>query len=107
VIEVEITPSIPEDRVAPNTFGEIPSWLDLVKRRRATLALGRQDLQIESLVPFLSGVMILRVSPDHVVLDVTETSPTVILGGEPGFRPFYEVVATGKTSAVATQIVMV
>jgi hypothetical protein len=51
--------------------------------------------------------MILRVSPDHVVLDVTEASPTVILGGEPGFRPFYEVVATVKTSAVATQIVMV
>jgi hypothetical protein len=51
--------------------------------------------------------MILRVSPDHVVLDVTEASPTLIVGEEPGFRPFYEVAATGKTSAVATQTVMV
>jgi predicted amino acid racemase len=79
----------------------------LVKRRRATLALGHQDLQIESLVPFLPCVTILRTNPDHVVLDVTEASPTLIVGEEPGFRPFYEVAATGKTSAVATQTVMV
>lgn len=107
VIEVETKPSAPEGRVAPNAFGEVPSWPDLGMRRRAILALGRQDLQIESLVPSRPGVMILGASSDHLVLDVTEASPTVILGEELGFRPLYGPVTTGMTSTVATQIVVV
>ena len=107
VLEVETKPSVPEGRVAPNAFGEVPSWPDLGMRRRAILALGRQDLQIESLVPLRLGVTILGASSDHLVLDVTEASPTVILGEELGFRPLYGAVATGMTSTVATQMVMV
>jgi len=106
VIEVETKPSVPEGRIAPNAFGEVPSWPDLGLRRRAILAMGRQDLQIESLIPKRPGVMILGASSDHLVLDVTEASPTVLLGEELEFRPLYGAVATGMASAVATQIVI-
>jgi predicted amino acid racemase len=105
VIEIETKPSVPEGEVAPNAFGEIPHWPDLGPRRRAILALGRQDLQIESLVPERSGTHILGASSDHLVLDVTEASPTVYLGEELVFRPLYGAVATGMASAVARQIV--
>jgi len=105
VIEVETKPSVPEGRVAPNAFGEVPSWPDLGARRRAILALGRQDLQIESLIPARPGMTILGASSDHLVLDVTEASPAVRLGEELEFRPLYGAVATGMASAVATQIV--
>jgi predicted amino acid racemase len=105
VIEIETKPSVPEGEVAPNAFGEIPHWPNLGPRRRAILALGRQDLQIESLVPERSGTHILGASSDHLVLDVTEASPTVYLGEELVFRPLYGAVATGMASAVARQIV--
>ena len=105
VIEVETKPSAPEGRLAPNAFGEIPEWPDQGLRRRAILAMGRQDLQIENLLPRRPGVTILGASSDHLVLDVTEASPPVILGEELEFRPLYGAVATGMSSTVARQII--
>lgn len=105
VIEVETKPSIPEGKLAPNAFGDIPHWVDLGLRQRAILALGRQDLQIENLLPRRPGVVILGASSDHLVLDVTQASPTVRLGEELEFRPLYGAVATGMASSAATQVV--
>ncbi|MFZ5821062.1 MAG: alanine/ornithine racemase family PLP-dependent enzyme [Chloroflexota bacterium] len=106
VIEVEVKPSAPEGRLAPNAFGDIPHWPDLGARRRAILALGRQDLQIESLIPKRPGVTILGASSDHLVLDVTEASPPVHTGEQMEFRPLYGAVATGMASAVAQQVIL-
>ena len=105
VIEVETKPSVPEGPIAPNAFGETPEWPDLGERRRAILAVGRQDLQIESMIPLYPGVSILGASSDHVVLDVTEANPPVRLGDELTFRLLYGAVATGMASSAATQIV--
>jgi predicted amino acid racemase len=105
VIEVETKPSKPEGIAAPNAFGEIPEWPDLGCRRRAILALGRQDLQIESLVPQRKGVQIIGASSDHLVLDVSDASPPVRLGEELAFRPLYGAVATGMASGAAKKIV--
>jgi predicted amino acid racemase len=105
VIEVETKPSVPEGPIAPNAFGETPEWPDLGDRRRAILAVGRQDLQIEGMIPLWAGVSILGASSDHVVLDVTEAEPPVRLGDELTFRLLYGAVATGMASSAATQIV--
>jgi predicted amino acid racemase len=105
VIEVETKPSNPEGHVAPNAFGDTPRWPDLGPRRRAILALGRQDLQIESLLPQQPGITILGASSDHLVLDVTDADPPVRLGDELTFRPLYGAIATGMASSTATQVV--
>lgn len=103
VVEVETKPSAPEGPVAPNAFGEVPTWPDRGPRRRAIAALGRQDLQIECLVPHRPGVVILGASSDHLVLDVQEAEPPVRLGEELHFRPLYGAIATGMASRAATQ----
>lgn len=105
VIEVEVKPSVPEGRLAPNAFGDTPQWPDPGSRRRAILALGRQDLQIESLIPKRPSVTILGASSDHLVLDVTEASPPVHTGEQMEFRPLYGAVATGMASKVAQQVI--
>lgn len=105
IVEVECKPSLPEGPVAPNAFGEIPRWPDLGTRRRAILALGRQDLLVENLVPNRAGVTIIGASSDHLVLDVTEADPAVSLGEELSFRAMYGAVATGMASNAATQVV--
>ncbi len=105
VIEVETKPSVPEGPIAPNAFGEIPQWADLGPRRRAILAVGRQDVQIESLEPRRPGLTIIGASSDHLVVDVTEADPPVHLGDELEFRPLYGAVATAMTSSAATQVV--
>ncbi len=105
VIEVETKPSVPEGPVAPNAFNEIPEWPDLGPRRRAIVALGRQDLQIESLVPHRPGATILGASSDHLVLDVSAADPPVRLGEELAFRMLYGAIATGMASRAATQVI--
>jgi len=105
VIEVETKPSVPEGRIAPNAFGETPHWEDRGPRRRAILALGRQDLQVECLVPARAGVVIVGASSDHLVLDVEEACPAVQVGEEMEFRPLYGAVATGMASRAATQVI--
>jgi predicted amino acid racemase len=105
VIEIETKPSVPEGPIAPNAFGDTPEWPDLGLRRRAILDLGRQDLQIECLVPYRAGVVILGASSDHLVLDVTEARPPVQLGEELLFQPLYGAVATAMASSAATQVV--
>jgi ornithine racemase len=105
VIEVETKPSLPDGPVAPNAFGQLPHWPDLGPRRRAILALGRQDLQVECLVPHRPGVAILGASSDHLVLDVTAADPPVRLGDELSFRALYGAIATGMASQAATHVV--
>jgi predicted amino acid racemase len=105
VIELEVKPSAPEGPIAPNAFGDTPQWPDLGPRQRAILALGRQDVQIESLSPNRPGVAILGASSDHLVLDVTEAEPPVRLGEEMAFRPLYGSVATAMASSAATQVI--
>jgi len=105
VIEVETKPSKPEGPVAPNAFDEIHHWADRGRRRRAILAVGRQDLRIESLVPHRPGVAIVGASSDHLVVDVTEAEPPVRVGEELAFRPLYGAIATGMASRTTTQVV--
>jgi predicted amino acid racemase len=105
VIELETKPSAPEGPIAPNAFGETPQWPDLGPRQRAILALGRQDLQIECLVPRRPGVSILGASSDHLVVDVTQAKPPARLGEELAFRALYGAVATGMASSAATQVI--
>jgi predicted amino acid racemase len=105
VIEVETKPSLPEGPLALNAFGHTPHWEDLGPRRRAILAMGRQDLQIDSLRTKRPGVTIVGASSDHLVVDVTEAVPPVHLGDELEFKPLYGAVATGMASSSATQVV--
>ena len=105
VIEVETKPSVPEGPIAPNAFGDVPQWPDLGPRQRAILAMGRQDLQVESIRPQRPGISILGASSDHLVLDVTEAEPPVRLGEELWFRLLYGAIATGMASSTATKVV--
>ena len=105
VIEVYVKPSLPEGPIATDAFGDTPQWEDLGPRKRALLALGRQDLQIEALRPRRPGVSIVGASSDHLVVDVTEADPPVHLGDEMLFDPQYAALATGMARYDVTQVV--
>jgi predicted amino acid racemase len=105
VVEVETKPSAPEGPLAPNAFGEIPTWEDRGMRRRAILALGRQDIQVEGLVAQRPGITYIGASSDHLILDVTEAEPPVAVGETLVFRPLYGAIATAMASSTAVQVV--
>lgn len=81
VIESLTKPSVPLGQVMRDAFGGIPSFSDRGLRKRVIVAVGRQDVVPEGLVPEITGVEILGASSDHLILDVEE-APQPISSGD-------------------------
>ncbi|MCE5259684.1 MAG: alanine/ornithine racemase family PLP-dependent enzyme [Chloroflexi bacterium] len=68
VIESKVKPSSPIGTIAQDAFGQVPVFEDRGDIKRAIIALGRQDADIQTLKPRLP-VRILGASSDHLVVD--------------------------------------
>lgn len=98
VIECKRKPSLPEGERGRDAFGREPAFEDRGVRRRAILALGRQDCAIEGLTPLREGIEVVGASSDHAVLDVTAAPESVEVGDSLGFRPGYAALARGAVA---------
>jgi predicted amino acid racemase len=94
VIEVQTKPSLPDGEIGLDAFGGVPTFVDLGERRRAIVAMGKQDLLVDSLTPQRHNITIVAASSDHTVLDVTDAFPPVEVGDELVFDMTYSGVAT-------------
>jgi len=92
VIEVNVKPSVPIGRIAQDAFGHVPSFTDRGMRRRAILALGRQDVEPEGLLPLQPGIEVIGASSDHLVLDTTDFAGEVMVGQVFTFVPNYSAL---------------
>jgi ornithine racemase len=102
VIELQEKPSLPVGVLGQDAFGEYPSFVDRGVRRRAILAIGRQDVAIDGLTPLLPGAIVLGASGDHLIVDVEE-SPKVRVGDTISFTPGYgSMLALSTSSYVKT-----
>ncbi|SDB97202.1 alanine/ornithine racemase family PLP-dependent enzyme [Shouchella lonarensis] len=87
MIEVQTKPSYPQgERAQMNAFGAIPTFKDKGTRRRAIVALGRQDMDLSGLIPTVPGITIEGASSDHVVLDITDSPYDYDVGEAITFR---------------------
>ncbi len=98
VIEVRQKPSLPEGELGRDAFWNVPTFVDRGVRRRAILALGRQDVAPENLAPLDRGMIVLGASSDHLLVDVDEAADPVRLGDEVRFRPNYAGILQAMTS---------
>jgi predicted amino acid racemase len=89
VIELKEKESRPYGEVGRDAFGKVPMIEDRGKRKRAIIALGKQDVEIESLIPLDKGVKILGGSSDHIILDVQESEVDYRVGSQMEFVPLY------------------
>jgi len=105
VIEVAKKPSRPFGRIGQNAFGEVPSFEDRGVRKRAVLALGRQDVDPDSLAPCMPGVTVLGASSDHLLCDVEDAREAVRLGDVLTFVPGYSALLRASTSPFVEKVV--
>lgn len=99
VIECKVKPSKPIGTAAQDAFGNVPSFVDRGERRRALLALGRQDAPPEGLAPVDPRVEVLGASSDHLVLDIDALPAAPEIGEAIAFTPGYSAVLALFTSA--------
>jgi predicted amino acid racemase len=95
IIELKSKPAQPWGALGQTAFGDQPPRPGTGLIRQAILALGRQDVDPDGLVPE-PGVTILGASSDHLVLDVGDLPLSV--GDEVSFALNYSALVRAMTS---------
>lgn len=98
IIELQTKPSLPIGEIGKDAFGETPSYEDRGYRKRAILAIGKQDADIGSMTPLDPKVGILGASSDHLILDVTDSENAYQVGSVVGFKLGYGGLLKAATS---------
>jgi predicted amino acid racemase len=89
---------MPEGEITINAFGEAVEFEDIGERRRAILAVGRQDTDYEGLECLEEGVQIVGCSSDHLIVDVTDAIKDLQVGDVVEFSISYGGILAGFTS---------
>lgn len=90
IVEVKKKPSLPYGETGLDAFGNAPKFVDNGVRKRAIVALGRQDVPIEGILPLDPGIAVLGASSDHMILDVTDARDDLAVGDQISFRLNYQ-----------------
>ncbi len=73
IIEARVKDTLPSGKQGLNAFGEKIEYIDLGKRKRAILAIGKQDVDHDDITPLDDRVHIFGSSSDHLIVDITDT----------------------------------
>lgn len=101
--EVRVKPTMPVGETGRDAFGDIVSFEDRGRRLRGILAIGRQDVHIDSLVPLDEGVKIITASSDHLLVDLEDCPARPAVGDILRFRPGYAGMLSLSTSPYVTK----
>ncbi|HOJ84832.1 MAG TPA: alanine/ornithine racemase family PLP-dependent enzyme, partial [Bacillota bacterium] len=89
--------------IGQDAFGNVPYFEDRGIRRRALLALGRQDVDPEGLIPLEPGIEILGASSDHLICDIEDAALPVEVGSILEFKLTYSALLRASSSPYVTK----
>lgn len=98
IVELKEKPSTPEGKMAFAGEGRGYRIIDKGRRRRAILAVGKQDIDYTGLYPEAEGVAVLGASSDHLITDISELQKTVEVGDKLKFKLNYSALLRAMTS---------
>jgi predicted amino acid racemase len=104
VIELKTKPAVPIGTAGFDSFGKTPVFEDRGNRRRAIVAIGRQDVNIEGLTPLNDRYYILGASSDHLIVDVTDGEEDITVGAVITFRLKYQGLLSTTTSKYVKKV---
>ncbi len=102
IIELKHKESTPKGIVGLDSFGQIPNQKVGGIRKRAILAIGKQDVYPDHMSPVDDKIGILAASSDHLIVDVTDSSVEYQVGGEIRFKLSYPGILSTTTSKFVT-----
>jgi len=70
LVEIQEKPSFPIGTRSVDAFGKTREYTDCGMMRRGILAVGRQDVPIEELIPVENQVQVIGGSSDHLIVDL-------------------------------------
>ena len=102
IIELKEKEYTQKGKVGLDSFGQIPSQMVGGKRKRAILAIGKQDVYPDHLTPLDDKITILGASSDHLIVDVTDSSVKYYVGEEIRFKLSYPGILSTTTYKFVT-----
>ena len=102
--EVRVKPTLPIGKIGMDFSGNVPVFDDRGNRLRGVLAIGKQDVRIEGLVPLDEGVEIITASSDHLLVDLEDCTREYKAGDTLRFRPDYPAMLSASTSSYVQKI---
>jgi len=104
IIELKEKKSYPVGEIGLNAFGEKPEFIDRGNRKRAILAIGKQDVDQSNLEVMDENLIILGASSDHLVLDVTDSKKEYQVGDIVEFKLDYGSLLQLTTSPYVKKV---
>lgn len=99
IIELKEKPTVPwGESGLTNSYGETINFIDRGIRKRAIIALGKQDVNIDGIFPVDEKIIINGGSSDHIILDVTDSNHNYKVGDIIEFNLNYSGVLSLMTS---------
>lgn len=105
IIEIKDKPSVPIGEIGMDAFGKTPTFVDRGVRKRIICAIGKQDIDFDSLIPLDDGIEILGGSSDHLILDGTDSKVDYKVGDEIRFKLTYGGILRAMTSAYVKKVI--
>lgn len=106
LVEVKWKPSVPEGRIGMDAFGNVPVYEDRGMMKRGIVALGRQDINPEGLMPVESTIEVLGGSSDHTILDLTQSEQDYRVGDTVAFQVDYGCLLKAMTSPYVDKVMI-
>lgn len=98
LIEVKEKPSLPRGIAEDNTFEEYPEDRKLKLHYRGIIAIGKQDVPADGLIPLDSRVSIIGATSDHTIIDLGEHKSIYEVGSKVYFGLTYSGLLAATTS---------
>lgn len=98
IVEIKEKPSIPIGERGMDAFGNIQTYEDKGIRKRAILAIGKQDINIDSITPLDDNISIFGASSDHMIIDITDSKYNYDIGDKVEFILGYGGLMSSSTS---------
>ncbi len=99
IIELKEKPSVPIGETGQDAFGNTPTFEDRGDILRAILNVGREDVDVEGLLPADEHLSILGASSDHLLLDVSAHGGQLQVGSTLEFTLTYSALLAAMTSS--------
>lgn len=104
VIEIKEKPSVPTEEIGRDAFGKVPTFVDRGVRKRILCAVGKQDIDLDTIYPKDESIIVLGGSSDHLILDGTDSEVDYKVGDIISFNIHYVALLRAMTSEYIEKI---
>jgi len=105
IVELKEKPSYPRGILGMDAFGERQVYVDRGIMKRAILAIGRQDVNMNDLIPIDSSIELIGSSSDHLIVNVTNSTYPYKVGDIIKFKLRYGGILSCSTSEYVEKVI--